>query len=141
MDGRDYRAAALGCLVTLTASNVAESAPISRGNMPAYCRGEVAGMYGTRPRYVKTSQIVKEKNGGYSISGTVDKGNEGIKKFKCRFDKNCNFIDVMALRSDGKLQAPTSGKKTSRRMWKGKLHSDVWQSPLLALSGHSIFAR
>jgi hypothetical protein len=52
---------------------------------------------------VKTSKIVKEKNGGYSISGTVDKGNEGIKKFKCRFDENRNFIDVVALTRDGKL--------------------------------------
>jgi hypothetical protein len=103
MNGRDYMAAALGCLVTLTASNVAQSAPINRGNMPAYCRGEVAGMYGTRPRYVKTSKIVKGKNGGYSISGTVDKGNEGIKNFKCRFDENRNFIDVVALTRDGKL--------------------------------------
>lgn len=37
---------------------------------------------------MKTGKIVKEKDGGYSISGTVDKGNEGIKKFKCRFDKD-----------------------------------------------------
>lgn len=69
--------------------------------MPAYCRGEVAGMYGTRPRYVKTGKIVKAKNGSLSISGTVDKGNEGIKKFKCRFDKHRNFIDVMAMTPDG----------------------------------------
>jgi hypothetical protein len=102
MNGRDYMAAALGCLVTLTASNVAQNAPISRGNMPVYCRGEVAGMYGTRPRSVASGKIVQEKDGGYSISGTVDKGNEGIKKFKCRFDNNRNFIDVMALTSDGK---------------------------------------
>ncbi len=101
----DYKrmAAALACLVALTASSVARGAPISRGNMPAYCRGEVAGMYGTRPQYVKTGKIVKEKDGSYSISGTVDKGNEGIKKFKCRYDASRNFIDVMALTSDGKL--------------------------------------
>lgn len=79
----------------------AQAAPISRGNMPAYCRGEVAGMYGTRPRYVKTGKIVRAKNGSLSISGTVDKGNEGIKKFKCRFDKKRNFIDVLAMTPDG----------------------------------------
>jgi hypothetical protein len=96
-------AAVLVCLVVTTANNIALGAPISRGNMPAYCRGEVAGMYGTRPRYVKTGKIVKEKDGSYAISGTVDKGNEGIKKFKCRYDASRNFIDVMALTSDGKL--------------------------------------
>ena len=103
MDDRRRVAAALACLVALTAGNAAQGAPISRGNMPAYCRGEVAGMYGTRPHYVKTGTIVKEKDGSYSISGTVDKGNEGIKKFKCRYDAGRNFIDVMALTSDGKL--------------------------------------
>lgn len=91
------------CLGPITASSAAYSAPISRGNMPAFCRGEVSGMYGTRPQYVKTGKIVKEKKGGYAINGTVDKGSEGIKKFKCRFDAKQNFIDVMAMTSDGKL--------------------------------------
>ena len=103
MNNRDRIVVALSCLAAMTASDTARGAPISRGNMPAYCRGEVAGMYGTRPYYVKTGKIVKEKDASYSISGTVDRGNEGIKKFKCRFDKNRNFIDVMALTSDGKL--------------------------------------
>jgi len=48
MNGRDYVAAVLACLAAVTVSNVAQGAPISRGNMPAYCRGEVTGMYGTR---------------------------------------------------------------------------------------------
>lgn len=88
---------------TQNAAAAAQGAPISRGNMPAYCRGEAAGMYGTRPQYVQTGEIVEDKDGSYSIGGTVDKGNEGIKKFKCRFDRSRNFIDVMALTSDGKL--------------------------------------
>lgn len=44
---------------------------------------------------------MRAKNGSLSISGTVDKGNEGIKKFKCRFDKKRNFIDVLAMTPDG----------------------------------------
>ncbi len=88
-------------LAAVAASSQVQAAPISRGNMAAYCRGEVAGMYGTRPRYVKTRQIVKAKGGGLSIEGTVDKGAEGIKRFKCRFDGARNFIDVMAMTSDG----------------------------------------
>lgn len=89
------------------ASNAAASAPagngspITPGNMPAYCRGEVSGMYGTRPTYVKTGTVAKAADGSSSISGTVDKGNEGIKRFKCRFDRSGRFIDVMAMTSDG----------------------------------------
>lgn len=79
------------------------AAPVSYNNLVPYCRGEVAGMYGTKPRYVTTGDVEKAQDGSLSISGTVDKGNEGIKAFKCRFDKDRNFIDVMALTSDGKL--------------------------------------
>jgi hypothetical protein len=88
-------------LIAASVSGAAQASPISRGNMPAYCRGEVAGMYGTRPRYVKTGKIVRASDGNLSIGGTVEKGNEGIKKFKCRFDKKRNFIDVMAMTPDG----------------------------------------
>lgn len=96
-----FRTAPVLALLALAVTASAE--PISRGNMPAYCRGEVAGMYGTRPRYVTTGEIETADDGSHSISGTVDKGNEGIKDFKCRFDKDRNFIDVMAMTSDGKL--------------------------------------
>lgn len=58
-------------------------------------------MYGTRPIYVKTQRPVRARNGSISISGTVDKGTEGIKRFKCRFDRRGNFIDVMAMTPDG----------------------------------------
>lgn len=103
MADQKYVTLILACLASIAAKDSAQSAPISRGNMMAYCRGEVAVMYGTRPHYVTTDKLAKAKDGSYSISGTVDKGNEGIKKFKCRFDGRRNFIDVMALTSDGKL--------------------------------------
>lgn len=86
--------------VVLTAS-IETAGALTRENMTAYCVGEVAGTYGTRPKYVKAGDIVEESDGGFSISGTVDKGNEGIKEFKCRFDSKLNFIDVMAMTSDG----------------------------------------
>ena len=79
----------------------AKGQPISAGNRPAYCRGEAAGQYGTRPAYIKTLAPVKAGNGAISIDGTVDKGSEGIKQFRCRFDAQGRFIDVMALTSDG----------------------------------------
>lgn len=92
--------------VTGAAASAAPAAPagsavVTPGNMPAFCRGEVAGNYGTRPAYVKTDPVVRRKDGGSSITGTVDKGNEGVKRFECRFDAKGRFIDVMALTSDG----------------------------------------
>lgn len=75
--------------------------PVTPGNRPAYCRGEVAGMYGTRPTYVKTAAPRQSPSGGTWIDGTVDKGDQGIKKFRCSFDAGGRFIDVMAMTSDG----------------------------------------
>jgi len=79
----------------------AGSTAVTPGNMPAFCRGEVAGNYGTKPTYVKTEAPTRGKDGSTSIAGTVDKGNEGMKRFQCRFDAKGRFIDVMALTSDG----------------------------------------
>jgi hypothetical protein len=31
----------------------------------------------------------------------VDKGSEGIKKFRCRFDARGRFVDVVAMTPDG----------------------------------------
>lgn len=101
MSNSPWGIVSLAALAVTFGSVCSNAKPVSRGNMPAYCRGEVAGMYGTRPTYVKTGKIIASKDGSLSIRGTVDKGNEGIKKFKCRFDKARNFIDVMAMTPDG----------------------------------------
>lgn len=82
---------------------VGSGAPIAAGNMPAFCRGEVAGQYATKPAYVKTGTPMKQADGSTVIDGTVDKGSEGVKTFRCRFDSNGAFVDVMATTSDGAL--------------------------------------
>ncbi|MEQ7872780.1 hypothetical protein ABDK56_02070 [Sphingomonas sp. ASV193] len=79
----------------------ASSAPVAPGNRMAYCRGEVSSMYGTKPLYVKTGRLLRARDGTTSVSGTADKGSEGIKKFKCRYDKRGRFIDVLAMTPDG----------------------------------------
>ncbi len=56
-------------------------------------------MYGTRPVYVKTGPISKAATGS-TIDGTVDKGDEGIKEFRCKFDAEGHFVEVMAMTSD-----------------------------------------
>jgi hypothetical protein len=74
---------------------------ISAGNMPAFCRGEASSMYGTRPSYIQVGRIASAPGGGSWIDGSADKGREGIKRFRCRFDARNRFIDVMALTRDG----------------------------------------
>ncbi|WP_051504419.1 hypothetical protein [Sphingomonas jaspsi] len=86
---------------SLLALTAASSAPVAPGNRKAYCRGEVSAMYGTKPIYVTTGKLLRGKGGTTHVDGTVDKGNEGIKKFSCRYDARGRFIDVMALTSDG----------------------------------------
>ncbi|MBZ9657014.1 hypothetical protein [Phyllobacterium lublinensis] len=63
-------------------------------NQPVYCRGEVAGLYGTRPQYVKVNPPVKQAHGLTTIEGEVDRGSEGITKFACRYDAKGTFIGV-----------------------------------------------
>lgn len=74
---------------------------ISAGNMPAFCRGEASAMYGTRPAYIQVGRIVSAPGGGSWIDGSANKGGEGIKRFRCRFDARNRFVDVMALTRDG----------------------------------------
>ena len=79
----------------------ASGSPVAPGNRKAYCRGEVSAMYDTKPAYVTTGKLLRARDGTTSVSGTVDKGAEGIKTFKCRFDAKGRFIDVMAMTADG----------------------------------------
>jgi hypothetical protein len=72
-------------------------APISAGNMGAFCRGEAAGLYGLRPAYVRTGRLVAAPDGGTRIEGTADTGRQGIKRFRCRFDARNRFIEVRPL--------------------------------------------
>ncbi len=90
--------ALVGMAIVVTGAANPSVAP---GNRKAYCRGEVSGMYATRPAYVTTGKLVRARDGSTSVSGSVDKGSEGIKKFKCRFDPKGRFVDVMALTPDG----------------------------------------
>lgn len=77
-----------------------EGAPVSTGNMPAFCRGEASSLYGTRPAYIKTGKLAKAA-GGYTVNGTADKGSEGTKTFVCSFDAHNRFVEVQPQDSDG----------------------------------------
>jgi hypothetical protein len=70
---------------------------LRKDNRSAYCRAEAAGLYGTRPQYVKTMPLFVETDGSMTIDGSVDKGTEGTKKFQCRYNARGVFIGARAL--------------------------------------------
>ena len=68
---------------------------ISLSYMSEYCRGELATRNVTQPDHVRTASPVKEADGSTTVDGTVDKGVEGGDAFRCRFDANGAFVDVI----------------------------------------------
>jgi len=88
---------------SLPAATSAAAKPVSPGNMKAYCRGDVAGMVGTKPYYVKTAKVVKAKDSSYSVKATADLGAQGKKPFQCDFDAKGNFLRTQSLVDEGKL--------------------------------------
>ena len=70
--------------------------PVSPGNMPAFCRGEAASHYRVRPAYVRTGRLQQDRE-GQAIEGTVDRGGDGIARFRCRFDPLGRFINLIPL--------------------------------------------
>ena len=81
----------------------AGTSPISPSKQPMFCQDQVAHMYEAEPQNVVTNERVVATDGSTTIDVTVDKGNEGVKAFKCRLDASNRFIDVMAMTSDGTL--------------------------------------
>lgn len=79
---------------------VGSGAPVSPGNMAAFCRGEASRQYGVRPNYITTGRVVADSSGSF-IDGSADQGRNGIKRFRCRFDARGRFINVMAITRDG----------------------------------------
>jgi hypothetical protein len=70
---------------------------ISASYMSEYCRGELATRNVTQPDHVRTASPVKEADGSTTVDGTVDKGVEGGDAFRCRFDANGAFVDVVTI--------------------------------------------
>jgi hypothetical protein len=84
-------------------SSPAIAKPIAPGNMPAYCRGEASSQFATKPMYIKTQKLVRNKNGSYYVKGTGDLGNQGKKPFQCDFSKKGEFLHFRSLVDEGKL--------------------------------------
>ena len=80
---------------------IAES--VAPGNMPAYCWGEASSQFATKPVYIKTQKLVRNKNGSYYVKGTGDLGNQGKKPFQCDFSKKGEFLHLKSLVNEGSL--------------------------------------
>ena len=71
--------------------------------MPAYCRGQASSQFATKPVYIKTQKLVRNKNGSYYVKGTADLGNQGKKPFQCDFSKKGEFLHLKSLVDEGSL--------------------------------------
>ncbi len=83
--------------------SAAGTSPISPSKQPAFCQDQVAYMNDAEPQNVTTRERVVAADGSTTIDVTVDKGNEGVKTFKCHLDASNRFVDAMATTSDGAL--------------------------------------
>ena len=81
----------------------AGTSPISPDIQAAFCQDQVAFMQGMDRQDVTPHERVVAADGSTTIDVTFDKGNEGVKIFKCRLDASGRFVDVVATTSDGAL--------------------------------------
>lgn len=78
---------------------------VTPGNMPAYCRGMAASDFGTKPAYIKTGKLKKNKDGSYTISGTYD----GKDPFTCAFAKSGEYTGLTRGAAKPSSKAAASG--------------------------------
>lgn len=74
------------------------------GTAPDYlviCLSQAGRQYAVAQDRLRLEDPVTAADGGTTIDGTADQGAEGLKRFRCRFDADLRFIEVMALTSDG----------------------------------------
>lgn len=72
------------------ATSAAKTSTEQPKNMPAYCKGEAAGQFNTKPVYIQIGKTAKTIS-GYAIKGSGDLGNQGKKSFQCNFDPAGNL--------------------------------------------------
>ena len=88
--------------VEITGAPGGVSAGVSDQMMIDACKGAAAPMYGVQPRAVTLAGAPgPAKDGGFTLDGTVDKGEEGVKKLRCIYRADRQFSHVQAMTSDG----------------------------------------
>lgn len=86
--------------IELTGRPGGASAGVSDRQMRDRCQARVTAMYGVASGRVRQSAL-RMGNDGPFINGTVDKGAEGTKRFRCLFTPERQLRDVMAMTPDG----------------------------------------
>lgn len=70
---------------------------VSKGNLKAYCRGEAAGRYGTRPAYVHVDAPQEAHDKSWYVMGIADLGSEGPMEFQCNYSAKGKFEGLQEL--------------------------------------------
>ena len=86
--------------IELTGKPGGASPGVSERQMRDACRAKVAGMYAVPTARIRLAAIRNGK-GAPLINGTVNKGAEGVKKFRCLYTPERQLRDVMAMTPDG----------------------------------------
>jgi hypothetical protein len=76
------------------------SAGVSDRQMRDQCQARVSAMYAVRSPRIRLAAI-RAGSDGPRIDGSVNKGSEGIKRFRCLFTPARELRDVMAMTPDG----------------------------------------
>ncbi len=76
------------------------SAGVSNLQMRDQCQARVSAMYAVRSPRIRMAAI-QAGSDGPRIDGTVNKGPEGVKRFRCLFTPARQLRDVMAMTPDG----------------------------------------
>lgn len=76
------------------------SAGVSDRQMRDQCQSRASIMYGVRSPSIKMASI-RSGSDGPRIDGSVNKGADGVKKFRCLFTPARELRDVMAMTPDG----------------------------------------
>lgn len=76
------------------------SAGVSNRQMRDQCQARVSSMYNVRSPRIRMAAI-RGGSDGPRIDGSVNKGAEGVKKFRCLYTPARQLRDVMAMTPDG----------------------------------------
>lgn len=86
--------------IELTGKPGGASPGVSDRLMRDACRAKVASMYAVPSPRIRMAAI-RSAGGAPFINGTVNKGAEGVKKFRCLYTPERQLRDVMAMTPDG----------------------------------------
>ncbi len=84
----------------LTGAPGGASAGVSDRQMRDACRARVSSMYSVPTARIRMGAI-RTAGDGPRIDGTVNKGAEGVKRFRCLYTPQRGLRDVMAMTPDG----------------------------------------